>query len=44
MTLLDELKKLVASVENAKEDFYTTYQKGKCIKNENQTFVQFSFF
>lgn len=32
MALLDELKKLVASVENAKEDFYTTYQKGKCIK------------
>ena len=28
MALLDELKKLVASVENAKEDFYTTYQKG----------------
>lgn len=27
MALLDELKKLVASVENAKEDFYTTYQK-----------------
>lgn len=32
MALLDELKKLVASVENAKEDFYTTYQKDKCIK------------
>lgn len=28
MALLDELKKLVASVEKAKEDFYTTYQKG----------------
>lgn len=32
MALLDELKKLVASVENDKEDFYTTYQKDKCIK------------
>lgn len=32
MALLDKLKKLVASVENAKEDFYTTYQKDKCIK------------
>lgn len=32
MALLDELKKLVASVENAKEDFYTIYQKDKCIK------------
>lgn len=32
MALLDELKKLVASVEKAKEDFYTTYQKDKCIK------------
>ena len=35
MALLDELKKLVASVENAKEDFYTTYQKDKCIKKES---------